>query len=349
MEPAAAISSPNATPPIAEPGVVYAGLDEAGYGPMLGPLCVAVAVFRVRDWSPGAPAPDLWTALAAAVCRAGKDSRGKRIAIDDSKRLKGAGTEADPHGVARLERAVLTMLGLCGHDCATDDAILEALGAAMERHPWCRTPPRPAPIANDAGRLRIDANLLSSALHAAGVEPLALRAEAVGVDAFNASCSALGSKGAVNFQSAAGHMRLVWERWGREGADAGGPRLVCDRHGGRTCYAGVLGRAFPEAAVEILEETPRASRYLLRDDEAGRRMTVLFRPEAEQAHLPVALASMTAKYLRELSMIRFNDHWCARAPGLAPTAGYVTDARRWLKDAAPYITPEERRALVRLR
>ncbi len=335
--------------PGAEPGVVYAGLDEAGYGPMLGPLCVALSVFRVRDWTPGEPAPDLWKALKSAVCRAGKDSRGKRIAIDDSKRLKGAGTETDPFGVSRLERAVLIVLGLCGHDCATDDSVLAALGASTERQAWGRTTPRPAPVANDPGRLRIDSNLFSAALHSAGVTPLALRAEAVGVEDFNAQCDRLGSKGAVNFQAAARHMRFVWERWGREGAQAGGPRLVCDRHGGRTCYAGVLGRAFEEARVEVLEETDRASRYLLTDEQSGRAMTVLFRPEAEQAHLPVALASMTAKYVRELSMIRFNDHWCARAPGLAPTAGYVTDARRWLRDAAEFITPEERRALVRLR
>lgn len=349
MGPADADTPERETGSGAEPGLVYAGLDEAGYGPMLGPLCVALSVFRVRTWTPGEPAPDLWKALKSAVCRAGKDARGKRIAIDDSKRLKGAPTEADPFGIARLERAVLIVLGLCGHDCASDEMVLGALGAAPERHAWGRGSPRPAPIANDPGRLRIDSNLLSAALRSAGVEPLALCAEAVGVDDFNAKCDRLGSKGAVNFEAAARHMRVVWERWGRDGAPSGGPRMVCDRHGGRTCYAGVLGRAFEEAHVEILEETDRASRYLLTDEQSGRAMTILFRPEAEQAHLPVALASMTAKYVRELSMIRFNDHWCARAPGLAPTAGYVTDARRWLRDAAEFITPEERRALVRLR
>lgn len=331
-------------------GVVYAGLDEAGYGPMLGPLCVALSVFRVGAWCAGEPAPDLWKSLRAAVCRAGKDARGKRIAIDDSKRLKGPGVEADPFGISKLERGALAMLALCGHDCASDEDVLAALGAALEDRPWWRrAAPRTAPIANDPGRLRIDINLLSGALRAAGVEPLALRAEAVGVDDFNASCGRLGSKGAVNFESAAKHMRFVWERWGTDNAALGGPRLVCDRHGGRTCYAGELSRAFPSAHIDVLEEAPRASRYLLTDGAAGRSMTVLFRPEAEQAHLPVALASMTAKYLRELSMIRFNDHWCARAPGLAPTAGYVADARRWLRDAEPFITPEERRALVRLR
>ena len=45
--------------------------------------------------------------------------------------------------------------------------------------------------------------------------------------------------------------------------------------------------------------------------------------------LPTALASMTAKYLRELSMRAFNEFWCARVPGLRPTAGYPGDAPRF--------------------
>ena len=45
--------------------------------------------------------------------------------------------------------------------------------------------------------------------------------------------------------------------------------------------------------------------------------------------LPTALASMTAKYLRELSMRAFNEFWCAHVPDLRPTAGYPSDSRRF--------------------
>jgi hypothetical protein len=48
-----------------------------------------------------------------------------------------------------------------------------------------------------------------------------------------------------------------------------------------------------------------------------------------EAFLPTALASMTAKYLRELSMRAFNEFWCLRVPGLRPTAGYPGDAPRF--------------------
>ena len=50
--------------------------------------------------------------------------------------------------------------------------------------------------------------------------------------------------------------------------------------------------------------------------------------------MPVALASMTAKYVRELAMAAFNAHWTTLAPELRPTAGYPLDARRWRGDAA---------------
>jgi ribonuclease HII len=56
-----------------------------------------------------------------------------------------------------------------------------------------------------------------------------------------------------------------------------------------------------------------------------------------EARIPVALASMTAKYLRELCMRAFNAFWGERAAGLEPTAGYPVDAHRWRRDAAAAI------------
>ena len=51
--------------------------------------------------------------------------------------------------------------------------------------------------------------------------------------------------------------------------------------------------------------------------------------------LPVALASMTAKYHRELAMRAFNHFWCERVPDLKPTAGYPLDAKRFKKAISP--------------
>ena len=51
----------------------------------------------------------------------------------------------------------------------------------------------------------------------------------------------------------------------------------------------------------------------------------------------MALASMTCKYLRELLMHEFNRFWRNKVPGLAPTAGYPGDSRRFYNAIRPAV------------
>src|SRR5262245_10587254 len=91
--------------------LVYAGIDEAGYGPMLGPLCVACTSFVIRDHDPDtAGACDLWKRLKKSICRKRTDKK-RRIAIDDSKKLKLA-NDAPAHPLRFLERGVLSFLSV---------------------------------------------------------------------------------------------------------------------------------------------------------------------------------------------------------------------------------------------
>ena len=80
-------------------------------------------------------------------------------------------------------------------------------------------------------------------------------------------------------------------------------------------------------------------------------MQLEFRERAEQASFAVALASCLAKYVRESCMQAFNAYFAELDPALRPTAGYVSDGRRWLQDARSAIErsgiPSE--ALVRTR
>ena len=43
---------------------------------------------------------------------------------------------------------------------------------------------------------------------------------------------------------------------------------------------------------------------------------------------------MTAKYVRELAMARFNSFWSNHLEGLKPTQGYPLDARRFRNEIA---------------
>ncbi|MCZ7632744.1 MAG: hypothetical protein M5U20_04580 [Phycisphaerales bacterium] len=96
--------------------LIYCGIDEAGYGPMLGPLCVGFAAFRVEGWTVGESAPDLWGALGSGVCRDPGDKRG-RVAVADSKRLKLSNQSKSRHPLTHLERGVLAFAGVGGR-CA---------------------------------------------------------------------------------------------------------------------------------------------------------------------------------------------------------------------------------------
>ena len=72
------------------------------------------------------------------------------------------------------------------------------------------------------------------------------------------------------------------------------------------------------------------SRYaVVRAD--GASLEVIVATGCESRQLPVALASMLAKYIRELHMVALNRFWAARVPNLAPTAGYPADAGRFVR------------------
>ena len=123
-------------------------------------------------------------------------------------------------------------------------------------------------------------------------------------------------------------LRLV--QWASEHCRDQDLHVFVDHLGGRIDYRDPLMRAFPDRHLHVVEVSDQCSRYRL----AAQRNDwhVEFVVEAEQRHLPVALASMLAKYVRELLMARFNAYWCGLAPQLRPTAGYYTDARRFLSD-----------------
>ena len=81
--------------------VFILGTDEAGYGPNLGPLCIAASAWEL---SANAPADGLYDRLGSIVCRDMAQGADK-LAIADSKVLYKAGGSLE-----LLERGVLTAL-----------------------------------------------------------------------------------------------------------------------------------------------------------------------------------------------------------------------------------------------
>lgn len=298
------------------------GIDEAGYGPNLGPFVMTAVVVRVADADAGGC---LWQRLASHV-RRGAGKRDGRLVIDDSKVVYGAG-----RGLAGLERGVQAALaetpphlaalaaGLCPDDAAeladeawyVGDTVLPAAAAADE-----------VPALREGFR---------AACAGCDVGPWQLRSVVVCPRQFNALTAAAGSKAAVVGQ---GFVRLL--RWAAEQTGGEEPLFVTsDKQGGRNAYAGLIEQAFQTDFVWTMEENARRSHYRVRA--AGRPVELTFQPRADGEQLCVALASMVSKYLRELFMAEFNRFWQGHVPGLAATAGYPVDAARFLAAIRPAV------------
>jgi hypothetical protein len=283
------------------------GTDEAGYGPNLGPLVVAATAWQVDA------APDeAERALNIAVAAAGAD----RL-WGDSKRIYRGG-----NGLAALERGALTGIALAtGRLPCCWDELSQAVGC----HDVERSPEHQSllgltlPVEPPADEYRLEH--LAGGLAARGLRLMAVRVRIVPPGAFNRLLDAGLNKSDLLSQAT---LELAASVVG--GAD---PTVVwCDRHGGRKRYAPLVARHFSAPLVHALEETAERSAYAV--PATGLRIEFSVGGEART---PVALASMTAKYVRELAMQAFNAHWGRLAPDVVPTAGYPVDAGRWRREA----------------
>jgi hypothetical protein len=114
--------------------------------------------------------------------------------------------------------------------------------------------------------------------------------------------------------------------------------ITVDKLGGRNYYAPLLHEAFPDGWVRVIREGPARCEYVI--DNLDREVHIRFEPRADGEHLNVALASMAAKYLREVCMLQFNRYWSAKVADLKPTAGYPGDASRFFADIQPCLAAD---------
>jgi ribonuclease HII len=279
--------------------VILLGLDENGLGPRLGPLvgtCVALDVGPSYD-------------------RARLRRAGKRLGLEDSKASTSFGQMA--HG----ESAALALVAeATGTVPRTADELLGAVsldapaalrapcpGGGSNHQCWSEPVALPA-FGGDVGHGR----RLLGRLRRSRVRILRLRSVMTCAGVFNARTADGTSKVVVNLEN---FERLLADA--RAALAPGEPvTAICGMVGGIRSYPAYV-RRIPRDSMEVLEEGRGRCAY--RVPSLGE---VAFEVAADDRHLPVALASMVGKYLREVAMERQNRFYARELPDAPRASGY---------------------------
>jgi len=303
--------------------MLIAGIDEAGYGPILGPMLVSGVAFRLPESLSGV---SLWDLLSVSVT-AKPRKMATKLVITDSKKVY-----ARRSGLRNLERSALAAVWACTRDRPVDfTSLLAAIaldGDPHLQHRWYCHSDLPLPYAADRDELGIARRLFINELAEANAELVLVMAVPMVESRFNQLIDQMHKKSAVLFGQTVRLVDAIIRATAEKRID-----IYLDKQGGKMRYVNDLMRTFGQSAeLEVLDERPEYSGYRL--GFRGKTVTLHFLMGAETQHLPVALASIVSKYVRELFMLQFNDYWCHLYPGLRPTAGYFTDGKRFLADLA---------------
>jgi len=299
---------------------ILVGIDEAGYGPILGPLVVSAAAFEV----PTAALDDcLWQKLRRSVSNT-TTARRARIAILDSKLLYRRKV-----GLAPLERSVLAVLAAWRGLPATMRPLLgllcpDALGELAD-YPWYDGADPTLPRSADAAIVRIAGGLLASDLAEHDLRLAGCYAEVLAEGHYNRLVEKTRNKSVALFGLVLRLIHRIARAYPRHPL-----RIVVDKQGARSRYGPLLMRAFADRHLRIISETAEQSSYAMSAGDSSWRIS--FEQSGESKHLPVALASLFSKYLREILMGCFNEYWSRQVTDLKPTAGYYQDGLRFLQD-----------------
>jgi ribonuclease HII len=305
---------------------VLAGIDEAGYGPILGPLVVSASAFSIHDSLLKA---DLWYHLRKSIAIKKKHLAG-RLLITDSKKAYSRAV-----GIRHIQRTTLAVLRCLGTEPTDLNSLLTFLSPdcpqRLKTYPWYYSPDTVGiPLDYDSVDIKIASEVFSADMAGQGISLLGIQSHCLDVAYYNKLVAAVKNKASVLFSTTAALIKSIWDNCRDENI-----QVIVDRQGGRSRYRKNLQRMFSDLELAVINESQNSSSYELKNTD--RKMRIHFVIRADQRYMPVCLASMVSKYLRELLVARINSYFLSRHRQLKPTAGYFKDGRRFITDIKTYI------------
>lgn len=275
--------------------MIVVGVDENGLGPLLGPLVTTAVSFDIARYSPE---------RHGAV--------GRELGIDDSKATAGFGQMAAAEGLAlalveSLYGVVVDQLDAFFDCLLLDKPTQLRTPCPSSSRPQCWSVPLALPCFG--GDITAGRQMLRG-LVKSGLRPAHVR-------------SAVSCTGDLNRRLRTGQSRVevdleLMERLVLDArAHCQTPlRAICGMVGGIRNYTARM-RHFPLAGVRQVRAQQGTLAYEV--ESVGH---VRFEIDADARHLPVALASMVGKYVRELWMQRQNRFYRAADDTLSDVSGY---------------------------
>ena len=308
------------------------GVDEAGYGPNLGPLSIGASIWQVP----------VAIDLASFAVQLEPHFQAKRwqgcdretfVPLGDSKQLyqSGSSTESLEIGVISLLQNARSFPAIAA-PCLWSELLQHCNCLKLQPSVHQELLPWYASLTATPSMPWQDAAMIIAGVAKRGLANLEIvfegfQARLVDELLFNQGLKQYGSKGKLLSLNTLQLVKDAMESLPMR--DVVGVEIYCDRHGGRSKYLELLHTMFEDVFFWIESETSQESCY--RAEWKGCPLRIRFTVGGDRFP-PTSAASMIAKWLREVSMDHFNGFWQKRIANLKPTAGYPVDAKRFIHD-----------------
>ncbi len=299
------------------------GVDEAGYGPSMGPLTICATAWRVPcSFDAGEMSGLLEPEFLAKPIR--PDS--KHIPIGDSKKIH--------RDAMAVEGLILGARFLCfeldGKIASEWDARISSFASLDWKRiaaiPWYAKRVSTHSVVLDQTIVDQPAHFLAAneKLRRNAIRLVGVRMRVIDEVEFNRQVDLTGNKSTLLSEASLALVKQVICEFASVGEEV---EVYCDKHGGRNRYQAILSFIFDEKWFAIEIEGRACSRYTA--TWAGHAMQIQFKVDGDSI-FPSAAASILAKWTREELMERLNAFWQENvSERVASTAGYYVDALRF--------------------